>query len=104
MKYLESFKLFERKGNYQLFHKTHNLKEILNDGFIKAGEGYIPDDGPEWDMPLRKNVIANWKKDKFKTISATRNLNYLGLPALELDVEKISDKYKILKSRLLFRF
>ena len=29
MKYLESFKLFERKGNYQLFHKTSNLLEIV---------------------------------------------------------------------------
>lgn len=94
MKYLESFKLFERKEDYQLFHKTNKLKEILRDGFIKAGEG--DKYGPEWDMSLRKNVIANWKEGKFKTISATRNLDFLGLPALELDVEKISDKYKIL--------
>jgi hypothetical protein len=33
---------------------------------------------------------------KFKTISATRSFNYFNLPALELDVEKISDKYKII--------
>ena len=94
MKYLESFKLFERKGNYQLFHKTSNLLEILKDGFIKAGGN--EDSHNWWNSDLRKNIFPNLKKDKYKTISATRNLDYLFLPALELDVEKISDKYKII--------
>jgi hypothetical protein len=95
MKFLENFnKLFERKNNYQLFHKTASLKEILNDGYIYAG-GKDPDTFAWWNFEVRKNVIPNWKKDKFITISATRNLDYLGLPALELDVEKLSDKYKI---------
>lgn len=95
MNYLESFELFERKGNYQLFHKTSALSSILKDGFIIAGGS--DEDSTWWNVSLRKNVFPNWKKDdtRFKTISATRNLNYMGLPALELDVEKISDKYKI---------
>jgi len=97
MKYLESFELFERKGNYQLFHKTSALSSILKDGFIIAGGKDNDADCDWWNVSIRKNVFPNWKKDdpKFKTISATRNLNYMGLPALELDVEKISDKYKI---------
>jgi hypothetical protein len=73
---------------------TSDLKGIITSGFIKCGgdEG-----GDWWNHPLRKNVFPNWKKGdkKFKTISATRNLNYMSIPALELDVEKISDKYKI---------
>jgi len=97
MKYLKSYQLFERKGNYQLFHKTSSysvLKEILKDGYIIAGGKNLDD--VAWDMPIRKNVIPNWEEGKFLTISATRNLNYMDLPALELDVEKISDKYKII--------
>lgn len=95
MKYLSSFQLFERKGNYQLFHKTSRsaILSILNDGYIKADPDAI------WQKSeLRKNVLDKWKKNdkKFLTISATRNLNYFGLPALELDVEKISDNYKII--------
>ena len=96
MKYLESFKLFERKGNYQLFHKCRNIEtlgKILKNGdIISGGE----EQEFEWDMPLRKNVIHNWERGKFKTISATRNFDYMNLPAFELDVEKISDKYKII--------
>jgi hypothetical protein len=93
MKYLQSFKIFERKGNYQLFHKTDNLIEILESGYIIAG-GKKSD--IFWDIQLRKNVISNWEEGKFLSISATRNLDYMYLPALELDVEKISDKYKII--------
>lgn len=93
--------MFERKGNYQLFHKTGNLDSILRDGYIIAGGKQEDDEyaAKWWDFAVRKNVISNWeqnKGDKFITISATRNLDYFGLPALELDVEKISDKYKIL--------
>jgi len=95
MKYLKSYQLFERKGDYQLFHKTSRLKEILNDGYIIAG-GKDDDSGEWWNYDIRKNVIPNLVKDKYKSISATRNLNYLWLPALELDVEKISDKYRII--------
>lgn len=95
MKYLLEYKIFERKGNYQLFHKTSNLKGIITSGNIICGG----DEGDViwWNVELRKNVFPNWKKDdkKFKTISATRNLDYINLPALELDVEKISDKYRI---------
>lgn len=94
MKYLQPYKIYERKNNYQLFHSTIALREILEEGFIVAG-GH-DDDYDWWNVELRRNVITNWKEDKFVSISATRNLNYLGLPALELDVEKISDKYKIL--------
>jgi hypothetical protein len=95
MKYLDSYAIFERKGDYQLFHKTNDseLIDILKDGYIISGgveQDYF------WDIAIRKNVIQNWKKDKFKTISATRNLDYFNLPALELDVEKISDRYKII--------
>jgi hypothetical protein len=99
MKYLESYKLFERKGNYQLFHKTGSLttlRSIIESGNIICGGG-DDDEFNFWNFQIRKNVFPNWKKGdtKFKTISATRNFNYLDLPALELDVEKISDKYKI---------
>jgi hypothetical protein len=96
MKYLESYKVFERKGNYQLFHKCisiYTLDKILKSGFIISGG---EEQEFEWDNPLRKNVIHNWGRGKFKTISATRNFDYLGLPTFELDVEKISDKYKII--------
>lgn len=97
MKYLQTYKIFERKGNYQLFHKTSSLESILKDGYIKCGGG-DNDDCKFWNTALRKSVLPHWKENdtKFKTISATRNLNYLGLPALELDVEKISDKYRII--------
>ena len=95
MKFLEKYKLFERKGNYQLFHKCslNTLTSILKDGYIISGG---KENEYAWDVPIRKNVITNWKQGKFKTISATRNFDYFGLPTLELDVEKISDKYKIL--------
>ena len=93
MKYIQTYKIFERKGNYQLFHKTSDLESILKDGYIISPKGDMDD---YWDMPLRKNVIHNWERGKFPTISVTRNLDYMGLPALELDVEKISDNYKIL--------
>ena len=96
MKYLDSYKIFERKGNYQLFHKTNKLEEIIKSGYIIAGG---KDNYTEfWNYGLRRSVISNWEKDnpKFKTISATRNFDYFDLPALELDVEKISDKYKII--------
>ncbi len=101
MKYLESFKLFERKGNYQLFHKCTDigtLGKILKSGYIVCGGDDEEEGRDYWNVDLRKNVIANWKRDntKFKTISATRNFDYLDLPAFELDVEKISDKYKII--------
>lgn len=95
MKFLESFKLFERKNNYQLFHKTKALEKILKSGYIIAG-GDETDSFPWWNFDVRKNVISNWKENKFISISATRNLHYFGLPALEFDVEKLSDKYKIL--------
>ena len=89
-------KIFERKGNYQLFHKTQSLEAIIDCGYIIAG-GNDEEDGKEWwNTPLRKNVFPNMGEEGPKTISATRNLNYLWLPALELDVEKISDKYKII--------
>ncbi len=62
MKFLENFnKLFERKNNYQLFHKTASLKEILNDGYIYAG-GKNKDSYPWWNFDVRKNVIPNWEK------------------------------------------
>lgn len=93
MKYINSYKIFERKGNYQLFHKTFDLESILDDGYIKSGG---KDNESYWDMPIRKNVIHNWERGKFPTISVTRNLGYRGVPALELDVEKISDNYKII--------
>jgi hypothetical protein len=37
MNMITKFQLFERKGNYQLFHKVSNitLKIILKDGFIR---------------------------------------------------------------------
>lgn len=95
MKYLKNFKIFERKGDYQLFHKTTNLKKIIEDGYIKCGG----EDGYQfWNTTLRKSVLPHWKENdpKFKTISATRNFYYLGLPALELNVERISDKYRII--------
>lgn len=101
MNNLQFYKIFERKGNYQLFHKTtlSNLKSILKEGYIKCG-GNEDDDFKcdYWNHILRKSVLPNWKENdkKFKTISATRNFDYLGLPALELDVEKISDKYRII--------
>lgn len=100
MKYLESYQLFERKGNYQLFHKTGSLitlRSIIESGYIICGGG-DDDEFNFWNFTIRKNIFPNWKKGdtKFKTISATRNLNYLDFPALELDVEKISDKYKII--------
>jgi len=101
MKYIKEYKIFERKGNYQLFHKTNEyaLNLIVNSGFIKCGgdSNDDEDDYKWWNYGLRKNVFSDWKQDdkKFKTISATRNLDYLWLPALELDVEKISDKYRI---------
>jgi len=69
------------------------LIKILKSGYIIAGGD---DKEMVWDASLRKNVIHNWRKGKFLSISATRNLDYLRLPTLELDVEKISDKYKIL--------
>lgn len=59
MKYLSSFQLFERKGNYQLFHKTSRsaILSILNDGYIKADPDAI------WQKSeLRKNVLDKWKK------------------------------------------
>lgn len=87
---ITKFKLFERKGNYQLFHKTSNLNEIVDSGYI---EGYS---GGVYDMGIRQNVIANWKRNTIKTISATRNFDYLHGDALELDVEKVSDRYKII--------
>lgn len=99
MKYLQTFKIFERKGNYQLFHKTgeSDLIKILKGGYIIAGGDDKDNVGSTaWDSELRRNVIRNWEKGKFPTISATRNLDFMGLPALELDVEKISDNYKIL--------
>lgn len=34
MKYLTPYKLFERKGNYQLFHKTSSLLDIIDSGYI----------------------------------------------------------------------
>lgn len=56
---------------------------IINDGYIKAGD--------EFDSPLRTSVLPNWEHGKYKAISATRSFTYMGLPALELDVGKISD-------------
>lgn len=96
MKYLQTYQIFERKGNYQLFHKTSSLMTILRDGYIRCGGGE-KDDAQFWNCFIRQSVLPHWKKDdpKFKTISATRNFYYFGLPALELDVEKISDKYRI---------
>jgi hypothetical protein len=95
MKYLQPFTLFERKSDYQLFHKTEyeKLLKILKDGYIISGGN---EEDNYWDVAIRKNVFPNWEKGKYKTISATRNLNYFGLPALELNVEKISDRYKII--------
>ena len=97
MKYLQTYQIFERKGNYQLFHKTSSLMTILRDGYIRCGGGE-KDDAQFWNCFIRQSVLPHWKKDdpKFKTISATRNFYYFGLPALELDVEKISDKYRII--------
>jgi len=83
------FALFERKGNYTLFHITDNLSSIIEDGYIKGGLD-------RYDMPIRKNIIHNWERGKFPTISATRNLNYMGGDTFELDVEKITDKFKII--------
>lgn len=85
---ITKFALFERKGNYNLYHKTNDLFSILKDGYIKAGS--------DFDTTLRKNVITDWKPKKYKIISATRNFNYMDFPSLELDVEKISDNYKII--------
>jgi hypothetical protein len=34
MKYIKGYKLFERKNNYKLFHKTDDLNSIINDGYI----------------------------------------------------------------------
>lgn len=86
---ITKFKIFERKGDYNLFHITDDLESIINDGYIKGSL--------EWDSEIRKNIIPNWKKDRFKTISATRNFNYIpNSDVLELDVQKISDNYKII--------
>jgi len=98
MRYIKPYKILERKGNYNLFHKTNNLIEILKSGFIKAGGGNDKEASLWCDTVIRRNVINNKKYDKKLplTISATRNLDYLHLPALELDVEKLSDRYKII--------
>ena len=86
---MTKFAIFERKGEYPLFHITDNLNSIIDDGYITGGL--------EWDHPLRQNVIANWEQRKYKTISATRNLNYMAGDTFELNVEKITDKFKILQ-------
>ena len=88
---ITKFALFERKGDYTLYHKTmgeDTLFKILNDGYIKASG--------DFDFEVRKNVISDWKPRKCKIISATRSFPYMGLPALELNVEKISDRYRII--------
>lgn len=88
---ITKFTLFERKGDYQLYHKTMGMDtmySIIMMGYIKAGS--------EFDCPLRKSVISDWDYGKYKAISATRSFTYMGLPALELDVEKISDNYRII--------
>lgn len=92
---ITKFLLFERKGNYQLFHKTQSLDSIIKSGYIIAG-GDDEERPISWDVPIRKEIFPNMDKHGPKTISATRNLDYMSLPALELDVEKISDRYKII--------